>query len=117
MSNRFRLTPLQVRMSENDIEKSCVDLLHLYRYFPVRQHVGRFRTPDDRWVTIGKPGDPDWIAVKSPSFFLEVKRPGEVATDLQLRRHAELRLYGFDILVVESAEQLRDWLEEWERAP
>jgi hypothetical protein len=57
----FRLTPQRIQLSENDVEEACVNLLRYRGYWPVRQHVGKVRTPDDRWITLGAPGLPDWL--------------------------------------------------------
>lgn len=118
MSSRFALRPERVEYSENDVERVCLKLARRYGYYPVRQHVGRFRTPNGNWVTMGTPGDPDWLLAAPGSVFMEAKRPGEQPTDVQRKRHAELRMgYGFDIVIVQAGEQLRDWLERLERAP
>lgn len=37
-------------------------------------------------------------------FFAELKRPGEVPTEKQLREHAKLRDAGFTVLVIDSRE-------------
>lgn len=67
---------------------------------------------------MGTPGDPDWLAVARPSFFLETKAPGEEPSEIQLRRHAELRMgCGFEVVVVETPAELREWLERFERSP
>jgi hypothetical protein len=74
---QFRLT--SPRLSENDVEAACGDLLRLRGYWVTRVQSGLFRTPDGRWVRIGKKGIPDYAATHGfyPGFLLEVKRPGE----------------------------------------
>jgi len=114
---RFALRPPKIKLSENDVEKACCDILRLKGYMPVRQHVGLFKTPNNCFIRMGVPGDPDWVAVKHPSFLLEVKRPGGAISEVQLRRHAELRLYGLEVVVVESVEELLECLSRFEHSP
>jgi hypothetical protein len=119
MSNArpFRLTA-PARLRENDVERACLDLARARGYWPVRQHVGRFRTPDGRWITMGQAGLPDWALVKRPGFLLETKRPGGELSEIQQQRIFELRMgYGLDVVVVESVEELEQWLTFHERSP
>ena len=120
MSKRFRLTsPKLPRLSEADVVEACKRVVELHGYIPVRQHVGLYRSMDgERVLSLGKTGDPDWVCVKPPSFFMEVKRPGETPTEVQLKRHAELReAFKYDVVVVDSAELLFDWLQKRDRSP
>jgi hypothetical protein len=110
----FRLrAPLPVK--ENDVENACLDLLRLKGYWVTRLHVGRFKTVDGRWLTIGEKGLPDWIALHArlPGFLLEVKRPkGELSVDQQMKIQ-QLRLgYRMAVAVVDSARALACWLEQ-----
>jgi hypothetical protein len=43
---------------------------------------------------------------KSKIIFIEVKRPGQKPTPLQLIRHEELRSRGFHVIVADSLESL-----------
>jgi len=115
--SKFRLTPPVVRLSENDIEAQCLDLLGLRGFWPIRLHAGRFKTADGkRWITGVEKGTPDWAAVKAPSFLVEVKRPGGSLSPEQQRRIRELTLgYHLPIVVVESVEELEDWLKRFQR--
>ena len=91
--SRFRLTsPPKPKLSENDVERACLDVLRYRGYRPVRVPAGKYRTPDgQRWVQIGEPGMPDYVIQQ---FFLEVKRPGgrvvAGATAQDFRAHAGL---------------------------
>ena len=115
----FRLkSPTALKLSENDVRKACLDVLRLHHWWPIRQHVGLFTTPDGRKVTIGEKGDPDYVVVRAPSFFLETKRPGGVLSEQQRERIAVLRqFYGLETVVVESVEELIDWLDRHQRSP
>jgi hypothetical protein len=44
---RFRLTsPPKPKLSENDVERTCLDVLRYRGYRPVRVPAGKYRTPD-----------------------------------------------------------------------
>jgi len=116
--NPFGLKPPRLQLSENDVRKACLDLLRLHQWWPVRQHVGLFRTPDQRWIRMGEPGDPDYAVVRAPSFFLELKRPGGELSDEQRKRIDVLqRFYGLETVVVEGVEELMEWLDRQVRSP
>jgi hypothetical protein len=117
-SPKFRLKPLRLRLSENDVRKACLDLLRLHQWWPIRQHVGLFKTADQRWIRIGETGDPDYVVIKAPSFFLELKRPGGELSHEQIAKIHQLKqFYGLETVVVESVEELMDWLKRYERSP
>ena len=111
---RFTLKGDKIQLSENDVRDACLHVLRAHRWWPVRQHVGLFRPvahPKDV-VTIGTKGDPDYLVVKAPSFFLETKRPGGKLSDEQVARIQQLQMfYDLETVVVESVEQLVEWLE------
>ena len=108
----FRLTPPPVKLVENDIEKACLDLLWRRGYYPVRLHSGRFKTPDDRWITIGEPGLPDYVVVKN-DFFLETKAPGRKLSPAQVEKIFELeKVRHIDVATVDSVERLVEWLKK-----
>lgn len=114
----FRLKSPALKLSENDVKKGCLDLLRLNGWWPIRQHVGLFKTPDGRWISMGEKGDPDYVVVKAPSFFLELKRPGGELQPEQSDRIFQLRrFYGLDTVVVEGVEELMEWLNRQKRGP
>jgi len=118
-SPRFRLkSPAALQLSENDVRKACLDVLRVHQWWPIRQQVGLFKTADKRWIRIGEIGDPDYVVIKPPSFFLELKRPGGELSPEQVARIHQLRqFYGLETVVVESVEELMEWLERYERSP
>ena len=62
---------------------------------------------------MGVAGDPDIDAcIRGRSLQLEVKRPGEKATPLQLKRLAEWRRAGATVGVVNSVAEVRKLLED-----
>lgn len=118
-SPQFRLKPTgQLKLSENDVRKACLDVLRFHGWWPVRQHVGLFKTADQRWINIGESGDPDYVVVKAPSFFLETKKPGGKLSDEQRLRIDQLQqFYGLETVVVADVEELVAWLAKHERSP
>jgi hypothetical protein len=118
-SPKFRLkSPAVLQLSESDVTKACLDLLRLHHWWPIRQHVGLFKTKDKRWIRIGESGDPDYVVVRAPSFFLELKRPGgELSLEQIARIHQLRQFYRLETVVVESVEELMEWLARYERSP
>jgi hypothetical protein len=56
--------------------------------------------------------------VKAPSFLFEVKRPGGRLSPEQKTRIREIQIgFRLPILVVESVDQLNEWLARHDRAP
>jgi len=93
---------------EADIVEAGLAILRYRGFYPMRYPSGKYVTPDGkRWIHIPK-GLPDYVV---PQFFVEFKRPGGTPSDDQLRRIDELKIYGLETAVVDSAEAMRDWLE------
>lgn len=110
MTNRYKLRPPVVKVSENDVEKAVCDILRLKQLYPLRQHVGLFKTRDDRYITAGERGIPDWCI---PRFFVEVKRPGGHLSLEQSAKIDQLRTFWkLETAVVSSPEELIEWLRE-----
>lgn len=115
---QFRLRSPQIQLSENDVERACLDLLQLHHYLVLRLQSGLFKTPDDRWVRLGAKGLPDYAALHQvhPGFLLEVKRPGGSLSPDQQLKIREIQLgYHLAIVVVDSVEGLIQWLKQHER--
>jgi len=109
----FRLRSPKLRLTENDVERACLDVLAHRGYKVVRHQVGRFKTVDGRWITIGETGMPDYICLHAtrPAFLLEVKRPGAVLSSEQFAKIRQLEIgHQLAIAVVDSVEVLIDWL-------
>jgi hypothetical protein len=121
MKNRtlFALTPCRPKLSENDVEKACKDLLRLRGYYVTRLHAGTFKTVDGkRWIKGVEKGVPDYETCHRlyPGFLLEVKRPGESPQPEQALRIMEIRLgYHLAIAVVDDVRALNQWLDNHER--
>lgn len=118
---RFRLTSQKFELSENDVERQCLDLLRYKGYYPVRIAAGRYLMPDcevleacrkcgvkPRWHTVGEPGFPDYVI---PGWCMEVKRPGgKLSPDQQLKIMDLERTRDIPCAAVESLDELIDWL-------
>ena len=118
-SRPFRLSAPQA--SENDIEAGCITILELHNYWVVRLHAGVFQSLDGRRHIHGvKKGTPDYACLHGShrSFLLEVKRPrGKLSPD-QVREIELLESkYWLPVVVVESAEELCNYLAQHERSP
>jgi hypothetical protein len=111
LPNPFRLTA--PKLTENDIESACVDLLKWQQYRPLRLQSGRFKTFDNRWISIGEPGLPDYVV---PAFFVEVKRPHGKLSPEQAFKIQQFEEDGIPTAVVHSVEALAEWLAEREAA-
>lgn len=119
--DEFRLRPPEFKVSENDVERGCLDLLRYHRYWPVRLQSGKFIMPDraviealrrvrvtPRWISLGEPGIPDYVI---PQFFVETKRPGGGLSQVQRAKILELRRdWDLETAVVESVDELIEWL-------
>ena len=117
MASRFRLTGYKPKLSENDVEKACVQVLALRGWKVLRLPVGLFKTLDGRHQSIGEPGIPDYVALHSrfPGFFLEVKRPGGKLSKVQEIKIEQLQQgYRVAVAVVDSVEALAEWLKRHE---
>jgi hypothetical protein len=119
MTRPFRLTaPVP---SENDVEAGCKTILELHHYWVVKLHAGVFQTLDgNRHVHGVKKGTPDYICAHEVhrAFLLEVKRPGGRLSPDQAGEIAMLELrYRLPIVVVETVDQLCNFLARHERSP
>lgn len=114
---RFSLTPQPLKTSENDVREACLQLLRLSGWWPIRQHVGQFRTSDGRMIKVGVPGDPDYAVLRSPGFFLETKAPEGNLSPVQVERIGRLRaMCGLDTVVVSDVSELKAFLDQRERS-
>lgn len=117
MTKRFRLTGQKIQLSENDVERAVIDLLRYRGYYVVRLQVGTFQTKNNNWLRVGEPGLPDYCAIHAvhPGFFIEVKRPGKHPSEVQVQKHAELRLfYRVAVAVIDDVKALIVWLADHE---
>lgn len=107
------------RLSENDVERACLDVLRLRGYWVARLHAGTFKTTDGRrWIKGVERGTPDYALLheRFPGFLLEVKRSGATATPEQTQKHLEIRLgYRIAIGTVDSVDALAAWLDNHEQ--
>jgi hypothetical protein len=108
-------------LSENDVERACLDLLRVRGYYPARQHVGTFKTSDGRWIRLGERGLPDYMVIhaRHPGFMLEVKREagGGLSADQRFKIQQLTLGYRLRVAVVASSRELAEWLTGHERSP
>jgi hypothetical protein len=85
-------------MREADIQSKIIKALEKMGWYVVKH------------IQTNKNGWPDLEAKKHErlSFYVEVKRPGEKPTPLQLYRHKELQQMGFRVYVIDSIEDLKN---------
>jgi hypothetical protein len=119
VSRPFRLSPPAI--SEDDVEAGCLTILEMHNYFVVRMHAGVFKTLDDRRHIHGvKRGTPDYACLheRHRGFLLEVKRPGgALSVDQQCQIEILKLRFRLPIAVVESADELCNFLAGHERSP
>ena len=121
MPRDWRLTSQKIKLTENDVEQTCLDALAHHGYWPARLHAGRFIHADKvvvealhaagipiRWMTGAAPGTPDWALIhpERPGFLMEVKRPGGKLEPHQEKKIAELELWPLKIIVVDNVDEL-----------
>ena len=116
---RFRLTsPKAPKLSENDVERACLDLLAYRQWYVIRLQSGLFKTKDDRYVRVGRKGLPDYVALhrRYPGFLLETKRPGGELSPDQVKVIWEFREgYRIAVATIDRVEDLIPWLDEHEK--
>lgn len=96
-------TPLAETMPplESTIVKKVMDEARRLGWYVVKNHGNSYSIK----------GLPDLLCVKDGvAVWLEVKRPGEEATRVQLHRHRELRSFGCRVAVVTCVGEARDFL-------
>jgi hypothetical protein len=116
---QFRLTGYKPKLSENDVERACLQVLALRGWKVLRLPVGLFKTLDGRHQTIGELGIPDYVALhpNHPGFFLEVKRPGGKLSKVQEIKIEQLQQgYRLAVAVVDSVDALAAWLGRHEKS-
>lgn len=62
------------------------------------------------------PSFPDLLALKNgKAWFIEVKRPGEQPTKLQLKKHEQLKKQGFKVSVWSDPPKVKEFtVEDWD---
>jgi hypothetical protein len=113
------LTPPKLRLSEDDVEAACKQLLALRGWWVGRNHCGTFKSADNRrWIKGHPKGTPDYACMheRHPGFLLEVKRPGEKPSPEQELKHRDLRIgFRLAICTIDSVEGMLAWLDQHER--
>ena len=93
-------------MTETEIQKQIIDYLKLSGWDVYRMNSGR-----KGGVTLHKKGTPDLLAMKKGlTIWVEVKQLGKKPTDIQIRRHEEIRQNGFNVFISTSLKQFKEQL-------
>jgi len=96
-------------------------ILQLHHYWVVKLHAGVFQTLDyGRHIHGVKRGTPDYACLHEfhRNFLLEVKRPGgKLNPDQEFQIDFIQQSYRLPVAIVESAEDLCNFLAEHERSP
>jgi hypothetical protein len=117
----FRLRGEKIALTENDVEKACLDALRYRRIYPLRLHSGLFLHADRaviealqragvryRMITVGEPGIPDYAI---PRGFMEVKAPGQKVSEVQREKILTLRdHWDLKTAVITSVDELSELL-------
>lgn len=91
---------------EQDIQRGILDALAWRGVYALRINSGAIRTERGGMVRGAPAGTPDVLCiVGGRAVFLEVKRPGNKPTALQLEMHARLRAAGATVVVVTSVDE------------
>lgn len=66
-----------------------------------------------KWVSPGNAGVPDRLVFlpNGRIILVELKAPGRKPTQLQLKRHAELKSLGVEVYVIDTKEKVDDFIE------
>jgi len=113
----LRVKDNKIVLTEAQITRQCIDYLKVEGWECVRQHVGMFQTRTGRTVTIGKAGDPDWIAFRFDAagyslFYIEFKSPTGRLRKAQRIRIEQLRDVGHEVCVCRGLDDLKAWMRE-----
>jgi hypothetical protein len=119
VSRPFRLAAPQP--AEKDVVAGCKTILGLHNYLVIRLHAGVYETLDGQRRIRGVPkGTPDYACLHEVhrNFLLEVKRPGGALSHDQEIQIELLKIqYRLPVAVVETVDQLCDFLAKHERSP
>jgi len=68
-----------------------------------------------KWVSPGNAGVPDrLICINGTIIPVELKAPGKKPTELQLKKHAELRKLGIEVRVIDTKKKVDEFLKHCE---
>lgn len=96
----------KIRPKETDISRSIGQQLDNAGVWNTRTQSGMLKLATGHVMKLCRPGTPDRIFVAGLPVWIEVKRPGAVATPEQLKAHAELRANGCLVFVLDDAADL-----------
>jgi hypothetical protein len=97
-------------VTETAIQKQIIDCARAMGYKPFRMNSGQARNN----VKLHAAGTPDLLIImpRGRSLWVEVKRPGQHPTAIQMKRHKELRDMGHACTVCRSVEEFVEAVKE-----
>lgn len=99
-------------MLERDLQRKCVKEARK-RGFWASKFVAQGRRSAPDYIFAIKRTGYDWLMDFHPVFFVEFKRPGEEATELQKEFHETMREYGMHVYVCDNFETFIQVLERY----
>ena len=92
-------------MTESEIQRDITAYLKTYGFIVYRMNSGSVRHN----VKMADPGTPDIFAIEpyGKSIWIEVKTETGKLSMVQLEMHAKLRLYGQEVIVARSVEDVK----------
>lgn len=107
-------TPKLPKLKERDVTISCRGWLELRGWFPVRLQSGKFRTKDQRTITIGKKGLLDWVFLRGREcLMVEFKAPGEKPSPAQAEFLQWAEIQGIPAMYADSLAMLQAKYSKW----
>lgn len=99
----------QKKKAETLLQDKIIAALSQYGMV-LRLNTGRFKTFDNRWISIGVKGTPDLLYVghNAEVVWLEIKTPSGRLSSEQLTFHAKLRHMGHKVVVARSVDEALD---------
>jgi hypothetical protein len=113
----FSLTPPDAELSENDVEAQMREYFARRGWIVIRQHVGLFKSRAGQYIKIGEKGMTDYLVLRPVrpgvclTVYVEVKRPGAVPSEDQVRWMRRARAMGNYAESFDSVESLARWFE------
>ncbi|MBA2736226.1 MAG: VRR-NUC domain-containing protein [Pyrinomonadaceae bacterium] len=94
-------TPLTIR--ETSLSAQIAEWLEARNIYNDRLQCGAMKTLNGSWLLFCKAGTPDRFAIiRGQIVFIEVKKFGEKPSELQLKKHSELRQSGAVVIVADN---------------
>jgi len=109
------------RESEQELQNFCITFLQYRGFYVLRTNAGKIRVYNEqgkaRFIELMPAGTPDVLAFKDGyAYFFELKKPGNVSTEIQQRMQSLLSRYVRGIWEIHSREELSSAIDEINKA-